>query len=292
MGNKHSKTKGWMNNDPFSINQRGMPVRAYLRHNIATDETLNHMKIPDAVQKLCMEYFSSFDGDLLIETKNRNDEYILESRSHGAYYEYDSITIKQGKLTVPAWNKKQERNGYLHIVCYGDIILQGSDDWGCSAQINLSGKGYPGANTKREKPVRFKGDLDKEMSILTLGSGGGVTFGNGAVYGSGCEDDDRVNPGGAGGGCLKIECFGTIKMGKRARIVCNGIETGQGGSIHIVVDSPKNIQFEKESEISARGGRYDEGRIRVQFRSNDWKSEIDYENQYNYGHVRPRPYYG
>ena len=60
------------------------------------------------------------------------DTYTLKD----IYYEYDSITINEGSiLTCRDWNSKYKSGGTLHIVCFGDIILN-------TSTINLDGKGY------------------------------------------------------------------------------------------------------------------------------------------------------
>ena len=146
---------------------------------------------------------------------------------------------------------------------------------------------------------------DKELSILHFGSGGGFG-GNG--------DNGR-----SGGGAMKIQCFGNLRLKQSAKITanghgeyrddpyeCNGCGAmgggGSGGSIHIILNDVRNIQMMESSMISSVGGRGGicccfycgngggVGRIRLQFMALD-EEQMDVFNERGYN-IKPSPYIG
>eukprot|EP01084_Bolivina_argentea_P142878 250971_1 len=137
---------------------------------------------------------------------------------------------------------------------------------------------------------------NKYLKKLHLGSGGGSGY-----YFDQMDNSLKSNKGGAGGGGIKMECFGNIIMNSHSEILCNGNKGkglmaggGSGGSIHIIVNNKNNLQMNKCSKIEAIGGininnmgNGGDGRIRIQFLSND-----NNRNNVYYHNITPKPYIG
>eukprot|EP01084_Bolivina_argentea_P106322 190287_1 len=121
---------------------------------------------------------------------------------------------------------------------------------------------------------------DKALTVLHLGSGGGA--------------GGYTDRGGAGGGGLRLQCFGTISLDQNSQIVCNGGNGhgdgggGSGGSIYIVINNQNNLKMNAGSKICAIGGRPcgGVGRIRIQFMTSTNMS-MDELNEYD---IMPEPY--
>ena len=128
---------------------------------------------------------------------------------------------------------------------------------------------------------------DIKLTVLHLGSGGG-----GGPYDS----------GGAGGGAIKILCFGNIILKSISRITCNGIQSngdggcGSGGSIHIIIRNPDNLKMHKNSNIQALCGgvtNHDKrcfglGRIRIECKKTASTSSL--YKQIPHDSIKPAPY--
>ena len=121
---------------------------------------------------------------------------------------------------------------------------------------------------------------DKEINVLHLGSGGG-----GGIN----------NIGGAGGGAIRIRCFGDFILKSQSCITCNGEASngdggsGSGGSIHIIIPKTGIFCLEINSYIYAVGGNHNRnlnngnGRICIQCQTRLHRTFK--------GYIYPRPYY-
>ena len=207
--------------------------------------------IPPEIKELCMKYYGALDDELIIS----QSKFKLPARGgNRLHYEYDSIIIYKGCKLIG------ER--MLHIICLGDIILEPN------AEINLDGSGYENQRQIQRNGNKLIAQRDRKLSTMQLGYA-------------------------QGGGALKIECFGSIIMKSGSKISCNAKGrrargSGEGGSIHITLDSANNLQMHKHATIEAKSCiNAPMGAIRVTFRSGDY----DTFNNWILGFT-PYPYKG
>jgi hypothetical protein len=148
----------------------------------------------------------------------------------------------------------------LDLTVSGNVVVQGADGTLVASRIDVAGRGFPAASGP---------GAGSNSAISTLGAAGGGHGGFGAKggkivggmpYGSILAPRDFgsgggshfVNPGGTGGGAIKLHVLGTLTLG--GSIIADGAPgilragSGAGGSIWIEAN-----QIQGAGEISADG---------------------------------------
>ena len=145
--------------NPISCHRRGVVVCGFLRQRLSSKKKYKDLSIPSDIASLCVKYYGALDGKLIIKRFNTHTFKDI-------YYEYDSITLNEGSvLTCNGWDSKHKSGGILHIVCYGDIILN-------TARISLDGKGYKGG--KAGMSGESHSGKSKYTDTNNYGGGGGT----------------------------------------------------------------------------------------------------------------------
>ena len=138
---------------------------------------------------------------------------------------------------------------------------------------------------------------DEQLTVLHFGSGGG-----GGGFAHTCE-------GGPGGGALRLECFGTIRLNRKAWISVDGERGpcgdegggGSGGSIHLIINDLCNLEMSASSSISSVGGRGSVGclsgneggvgRIRIECIVKNKQRVSEFKDNHQY-RICPSPFIG
>ena len=162
MGSSSAKLKNSSShlytNPPF-FSRKGIVVIGYLRQTLNSKKEYKDLSLPTDITSVCIKYYGALHGSLVVD---QFATYICKDIS----YEYDSITLHEGStLTCLGWNSKHKSGGILHIVCYGDIILN-------TARITLDGKGYKGGEAGKNGES-YSGK-SKYAESNNYGGGGGT----------------------------------------------------------------------------------------------------------------------
>ena len=290
----------------YDVNQgyyrRSLIIKGYVRLYITKS---NNKCIPNDICTILAVFLGGINGDLIVYP---GETVTLQSTKENIVYEYNSITLTYGSILTCngfGWNSGAFEGGSLHIICYGDIIINGYDidqdfsrniddnirdgDGYISVRftgIDLCGKGHICGHNESNRKYTVN-DNNDNFSVLTLGEGGQLL-----------ANEPEYN----GGGALKIECYGNLIM-KNGIISCNGdgnsFNSGNGGSISITLNSIDNLKMDRFSFIEAIGinklpsyvpFQFGSGIIKLKFLNNNKKyhSGLICYHDYIYN-IKPKP---